>query len=100
MNFIFPIILGMSSSQLTHIFQTGGEKPPTSSCQILKHLGRSHLCPLSEVMLLSTTLQGPLAVKLGLEISKQWLRDLLVDDEIWGYRSYRPMLLSKMNWGL
>jgi hypothetical protein len=31
MNFIFPIILGISSSQLTNsiIFQRGGEKPPT-----------------------------------------------------------------------
>ena len=30
MDFIFPEILGISSSQLTHIFQRGGPGPPTS----------------------------------------------------------------------
>ena len=50
------------------IFMCRKEIAKTYSCQILKHLGRSHLCPFrSEVILLSTTLQGPLAVKLGLE---------------------------------
>ena len=29
-NYIFPLILGISSSQLTHIFQRGGPGPPTS----------------------------------------------------------------------
>ena len=31
-NYIFPLILGISSSQLTHIFQRGGPGPPTSLC--------------------------------------------------------------------